>query len=111
MLGGSWSVIHPEEHLFYFTVSSLSRLLRRTGCEPWAVQTTGWNYYETFMRVRKHPAAKSSRAALQATREDVERRSALRLLKGGINSALSMMRLGDTRNVFARRLHEPPAQP
>lgn len=101
LLGSSWSIILPTEHLFYFTVGPLGRLLRRTGYRIRSSRTTGFNYYEVLHCLRGRD--RSSYEALQEGRERIERNAALRTLKQGADRFLSLVRLGDTIKVLAEK--------
>lgn len=102
LLGDFWSIIQPHEHLFYFTVGSLGRLLRRVGYEVRSFRTTGWNYYEALNHFGLRRTS-SSYVAMQQARVRFERNEVLKFLKRNADGLFSLMRLGDTIKVFAEK--------
>lgn len=102
LLGNFWSIIQPHEHLFYFTVGSLGRLLGRVGYEVRSFRTTGWNYCEVLNHFGLRRTG-STYAAVQQARDRFERNGALKFLKRNTDGLLSLMRLGDTIKVFAEK--------
>lgn len=102
LLRASWSIIQPEEHLSYFTVETVRRLLAESGYEIRSLHATGLNYYEVLNRYVLHRKG-SGYASLQKAREEIERHGTLRAFKRGADSILSLAGLGDTIKVFAEK--------
>lgn len=102
LLGSSWRIILPREHLFYFTAASLGPLLRMSGYEVRSCRTTGLDYHAILSRwVFRREG--SSWAAVQEARERIESSGALRMLKRCADNVLSLVRLGDTIKIFAEK--------
>jgi SAM-dependent methyltransferase len=103
LLRERWSVIEYPEHLNYFTVSTLSRLLERAGFRTHRVLTSGLD----IARLRR-PSSSAQGSAVTASTEDlrarVEESKALRASKRMLNAALSAARAGDSlKGWFERR--------
>ncbi len=103
LIGSSWSVIHPQEHLSYFTPKTLYRMLVKAGFRVRALRTTGWSYWEVFDRIRGRADADASFDACQGAREEFER-GTLGALKRSANAVLSATQLGDTIKILAERV-------
>ncbi len=104
LLRDNWSIIHPEEHLSYFTVTSLSAFVESLGMHTFEARTTGFGYHEVLNRLRGEPKEhRPGPEEVQAARQAIESRSGLRALKQGVNGVLALTRLGDTIKLFAER--------
>ena len=102
LLGSSWRIILPREHLFYFTAASLGPLLRMSGYEVRSCRTTGLDYH-AILNHWVFRREGSSWAAVQEARERIESSGALRMLKRCADNVLSLVRLGDTIKIFAEK--------
>jgi 2-polyprenyl-3-methyl-5-hydroxy-6-metoxy-1,4-benzoquinol methylase len=91
VLRGGWTMVSYPEHLSYFTDRTLSRWLGRSGLKRASVASTG----VSVSRLRPQPRA-SARQDDERVRETIEASPRLRLVKNGVNRALSALRLGDT---------------
>jgi SAM-dependent methyltransferase len=106
LLGPRWSVIDYPEHLNYFTLKSLSALLRRTGLEPAEASSTGVSLTRidaSLTRAGRERWDTGGADADQALRQRIERRALLRGAKRGANRALSALHAGDTLKLLAVR--------
>ncbi len=104
LIGDSWRVIDVPEHLHYFSVGSLKRILARTGFRIISLKTTGFDPYEV-LRVWRGGTSRGTdaRERVQALRAWCETHPHRRLAKRTLNAALSALRVGDTVRVLAIR--------
>lgn len=123
MLGASWSVLRPPEHLHLYSIASMKQLLRRTGFARSDVYTQGILPHEIVAHLksklgdRRRAAATASDPAppvADATNPDrVQKTSRLnesvsqsplgRIAKRVANGVLRAGRVGDSLRVYARR--------
>ena len=111
VLRAAWSVIEYPEHLGYFTVPTLKRLMQDSGFAPLAVTTTGVSpdrllrgLHDRRGGVRPDAAPPPPVAVDERVREQLERRAALRIAKRVANATLGALRAGDTlKGRFERR--------
>ena len=109
LLGTSWSVVGPPEHLQLFSVRGLRTALARSGFAVRSLHTDAVNPTELLQAARREAVPPTSDAAGRPGRERlppqrvaVSRRAGA-ALKGAANAALSATRLGDTIKLVAER--------
>jgi SAM-dependent methyltransferase len=104
MLGMSWSVIAPPEHVQLFSVPGIRKLLERSGFTPLSVAAEGVNPQELILRLRGGKVSVKQRIdAAYALNAFFEERPFRRAMKGAINRVLSTLRLGDSLKISAVR--------
>ena len=105
-LGLKWSIFSPPEHLTIWTAAGARKALKRAGFRVQQIRTEGLNPSEMLARlrpVRPSVHAPSRNATAQRLNEAMIRNPLRRLLKAGINTCLSAMKLGDTLKVWATK--------
>jgi SAM-dependent methyltransferase len=99
LLGPTWSVLCPPDHLTLWTSGGLRSALKRAGLQASRIDAEGLNPAEILARFRRSgraaPAFDRNRAA-QALNARLMSRSYLRLLKRSANHVLRLLVLGDT---------------
>ena len=104
VLGLSWSVVSPPEHVVLWTVGALRRALAWAGLVPFRVRTEGCNPSEMFARLRPRSGLPVDRNQTALALSEALSRSPLRRsIKVAINAGLSVSRLGDTIKAWAVR--------
>ena len=103
ILGASWSVISPPNHVQLFSIRGLRALLQRTGFPSIAIAAEGVNPAEilNFWRGRKTSVGFRMEAA-ETLNSYFEERPTRRAIKRAVNELLAITRLGDSLKVFAR---------
>ena len=94
---GDWNVASYPEHLMYFTIDSIDRMMREMGFRRKWVSTTGFSIYR--WQLRKGAGQGNRKAAMESqekVRSAMETRPLWRFAKRSINTALDLMRLGDS---------------
>ena len=107
LLGTSWSVIAPPDHLQLFSVRGVRALLDRAGFRQTHVDTHGADPAEIrrAVRLKLHPQAASEsfnrvQSLQQMNRVFIQTRSG-HAVKTTINALLNAGRLGDSLKIFA----------
>ena len=121
VLGASWSVLRPPEHLHLYSIGSMREVLRRTGFSRSTVYTQGILPHEIVAHLRgrlrrtttaepadvvptvvgsTNPDRVQKSAALN---ESVTQSAVGRLAKRVANGVLRSARLGDSLRVYAQR--------
>lgn len=100
VLGGSWSVISPPEHIQLFSIKGVRALLRRAGFANVKIAAEGVNPHELLRRGIAPGERIESGHALNAFFEE---RRGRRLVKRAVNRMLSALHLGDSLKIVARR--------
>ncbi len=104
LLGVSWSVIAPPEHVQLFSIDGLRQLLRAAGFGDIAISAEGVNPHEILQRLRGEKIRAGERIdAAYALNAFFEDRRGRRAVKRTINRVLSALRLGDSLKISARR--------
>jgi 2-polyprenyl-3-methyl-5-hydroxy-6-metoxy-1,4-benzoquinol methylase len=107
ILGQTWSVVSPPEHLVLWTAAALRCVLAKAGFRLLRFRAEGLNPSELLARMRRRCGSGQqidrNQAAI-AWSEALSRTLARRILKNGINQSLSLLRLGDTLKVWALRV-------
>lgn len=106
VLGLSWSVFAPPEHVTIWTVRGLVAALTRNGFTLRQVRTEGLNPAEMLARWRSRNGAEitvNRNQAAFALNEALSGSPARRALKSGINHCLSLFKIGDALKVWALR--------
>lgn len=126
VLGSSWSVLRPPEHLHLYSIASMHEVLRRTGFGRACVYTQGILPHEIATHFRNKlarrnrpsdaptadgPQPESDTASTNPGRvekssrlnESVTQSRAGRVAKRVANSLLRTSRLGDSLRVYAQR--------
>lgn len=105
ILGPSWSIVSPPEHLVLWTIPALRCALRRAGFNVLRIRCHGLNPSEMLARLRYTGDGAESvdrNKSAVALSEAFARTSMRRRVKSAINMCLSASRLGDTVKVWAR---------
>jgi SAM-dependent methyltransferase len=102
ILGASWSVVNPPEHVQLFSVGGLRELLRAAGLSEISIAAEGANPHEILQRLRGGKMRPGERIdAAYALNAFFEERRGRRAAKRAINRILSALRLGDSLKVSA----------
>jgi 2-polyprenyl-3-methyl-5-hydroxy-6-metoxy-1,4-benzoquinol methylase len=104
LLGSSWSVISPPEHLTLWTTRGLVAATASLGFEVDQLRTEGFNPIEVLGRLspvagkplNRNEAGLALNSAFSASRWR-------RACKRSVNAVLSLLTLGDTLKMWARR--------
>ncbi|MEO5643284.1 MAG: class I SAM-dependent methyltransferase [Bacteroidia bacterium] len=92
-LGGKWNVIEYPEHLTYYTVRTVTKLLKDAGFEKSSFRTTGFSPQRFKLSVGTATRVGNSDESL---RNAIEEKAFLRLAKKIVNGALNLFNSGDT---------------
>lgn len=106
VLGLTWSIVAPPEHLVLWTRPALRRVVSEAGFQILRVRTEGLNPAELLARVRRGWATTvhvDRNATAVALSQALERSKIRRTFKNTINAGLNVLGLGDTLKVWARR--------
>jgi SAM-dependent methyltransferase len=105
-LGTRWSVVVPPEHLQLYSVRGLERLLERSGLQVKAVRTHAVNPHELMLGLarRREVTVSERKQTGYRLNESLSERRLGAAAKAGVNSVLSVLRLGDSVKVTAERL-------
>lgn len=109
LLGIDWSVISPPEHATIWSAEGMKAALERVGLSVERVRTEGLNPVELIARLRRRRVQQNAEASSLPSRNEAgfalnEAMSASpfrRLLKRGVNQALSVLGIGDSLKVNA----------
>jgi SAM-dependent methyltransferase len=106
ILGLSWSVVSPPEHIVLWTVRALRSAVARAGFRVFRMRSEGLNPSEilALARSRRVENVVDRNKSAIALSEALSRTRARRALKTAINGGLNVLRLGDTLKVWARRV-------
>jgi 2-polyprenyl-3-methyl-5-hydroxy-6-metoxy-1,4-benzoquinol methylase len=96
-LGGKWNVIEYPEHLTYYTVRTVTKLLTEAGFEKQSIRTTGFSPQR--FKLSSGTATRTGNSD-EALRNTLEKESFLRFIKNMINETLNLFRSGDTLKGF-----------
>jgi SAM-dependent methyltransferase len=100
-LGGSWNVIEFPEHLVYYTPRTISKLLSETGFSRQRILTTGFSPQR--FRISKGTATTGGNSD-EPLRAAIEGNPLLRIAKNSVNTALNVLKIGDTiKGFFVRK--------
>jgi 2-polyprenyl-3-methyl-5-hydroxy-6-metoxy-1,4-benzoquinol methylase len=104
VLGPSWSVISPPVHVQLFSINGLTELLRHTGFGTVSISAQSVNPQEIIQHLRGGKMSAGQRIdSAHALNAFFEERWSRRMVKRGINRLLSVLRLGDSLKVSARK--------
>lgn len=107
ILGVTWSVVSPPEHVTLWTARALRVALATVGFQICRLRAEGYNPSELLARLRRTRTGEApvdrNRSAL-ALSAALSRTRVRRALKAAINEGLSALRLGDTLKVWALRV-------
>jgi SAM-dependent methyltransferase len=107
LLGTSWSVSAPPEHLHLFSRGSMVRCLRNAGFSGVRVQTRGTNPYELVAYLRRRLRPSAAGISFDRVTSSYRLNEALvssrngRIVKQVVNGVLDWTRLGDGLAVYA----------
>lgn len=102
VLGTSWTVVAPPEHITLFSAEALGRLTRRVPLEVLSLQTRGINPTEMIHRHRGGAAVTASERNAGAQQLLAVTSSGRgRLVKRAVNLALNLLRAGDSLKLLA----------
>ncbi|MDQ3110719.1 MAG: class I SAM-dependent methyltransferase [Bacteroidota bacterium] len=96
-LGGKWNVIEYPEHLTYYTVRTITKLLISAGFERKSMRTTGFSPQRFKLSTGTATRTGNSDESL---RNAIEEKIFLRLAKNMVNAMLNLFRSGDTLKGF-----------
>lgn len=96
-LGGKWNVIEYPEHLTYYTVRTITKLLTDAGFKKDSIRTTGFSPQRFKLSVGTATRVGNSDESL---RNAIEEKAYLRLAKNIVNGTLNAFRSGDTLKGF-----------
>lgn len=96
-LGGKWNIIEYPEHLTYYTIRTISKLLAKEGFSRKSVRTSGFSVQRYKLSVGSAERKGNSEEDL---RNAIEEKPLLRLLKKILNGILNLTRSGDTLKGF-----------
>jgi SAM-dependent methyltransferase len=106
LLGGSWSIFSPPEHLTIWSPRGLRVALERGGFVIRRLATHGFNPADLVWRVRRAtaetPLPHRQRAA-EALNTALSRSTGRRALKAALNGLLSSLGIGDTLKVWCEK--------
>ena len=112
LMGLEWSVVVPPEHLQLFSRQAMHRMFNPAGLRITAIRTEAVNPVEIlrhFRRDKNGPPVNAVEPEFDRVRsgyailETMYGRPSLRMLKNGLNSALSVTRMGDSLKVWAEK--------
>lgn len=104
LLGHSWSVVSPPEHLMLWTRHAIRIALRRNGFIPRYIRTEGLNLIELLFIATRYQTSSSSNLRNNTgivINELLNRRLLTRSIKYITNRILSQFALGDTLKIYA----------
>jgi len=105
ILGASWSVVSPPEHVQLFSIDGLRQLLGAAGFGDITIAAEGVNPQEILHGLRGERMKSQERlGSAYALNAFFEERPGRRAVKRAVNRVLSSLRLGDSLKVTARRL-------
>jgi len=103
LLGASWSVMSPPEHVQLFSIAGMTKLLRACGFRNVSISAEGVNPLEIADHFRRRTTKVSRRVASSyAINEFLLESPSRRVIKRSLNRLLSAMRLGDSLKISAR---------
>jgi len=102
ILQNRWRWVH-QEHLFYFTVSSLRRVLRAAGFEIIELKTRHIDLPEILSTLKKQ-SQETICSTNKKLREDIEKNVFLSFLKATANMFLSMAGVGESIQCLCRKV-------
>lgn len=104
VLGAAWSVVSPPEHLTLWTARGLVAAARAVGFQVCRLRTEGLNPVEFLARLRPAEGKPVDRnEAALALNTAFSRSRWTRACKASVNAGLSIVWLGDTLKLWARR--------
>jgi len=102
LLGASWSVIAPPEHVQLFSIGGMTKLLRDCGFRDVSISAEGVNPLELADHFRRRTTKVSRRiASSYAINEFLLESPSRRLIKRMLNRLLAATRLGDSLKISA----------
>lgn len=96
-LGGKWKIIEYPEHLTYYTVRTISKLLQQNGFTKKSFLTSGFSPQRFKLSVGTATRSGNSDEGLRTA---IEEKVILRIAKKMINGILNLFRAGDTLKGF-----------
>lgn len=97
ILGGKWTIIEYPEHLSYYTVGTIHRLLSRAGLQRISIRTTGISLQRFSASVNQEAPVTGKD---EQARQKIEKSIFLRFIKSTLNALLNLLKLGDTLKGF-----------
>ena len=101
MMKDRYAIIKYPEHLSYYTTKTLNRLLGETGFSKVKLMTTGISL--SHYQLSKETESKrdfSKKTADEKLRSKIAKSTALQRVKKGINTGLSLLKIGMTLKAF-----------
>jgi len=103
LLGASWSVVTPPEHVQLFSIRGMTQLLRACGFAQVSISAEGINPLEIADHFRRRVTKVSRRiSSAYAINEFLLESPSRRFIKHSLNRLLSATRLGDSLKISAR---------
>ena len=107
LLGPSWSVVNPPEHVQLFSIRGVRELFRRAGFASVSILAEGTNPQEIWQHWRGREVSSARRIdSAYALNAFLEQHRGRRAVKRAANRVLSMLRLGDSLKIAALK-HAP----
>jgi SAM-dependent methyltransferase len=106
LLGASWSVVTPPDHLQLLSIGGLRAALERAGFVVRSVSTHGLNPYELAAGLRSGRVRTTTHSNTETSyrlNESLSTRRSGVIVKRAVNGVLTTVRLGDTLKVVAER--------
>jgi 2-polyprenyl-3-methyl-5-hydroxy-6-metoxy-1,4-benzoquinol methylase len=103
LLGAAWSVVSPPEHLTLWTARGLMAATSSLGFQVERLRTDGLNPMELLARLRAALQPVHRNEAALALNIAFSKSRWRRACKASVNAGLSLVRLGDTLKLWARR--------
>jgi 2-polyprenyl-3-methyl-5-hydroxy-6-metoxy-1,4-benzoquinol methylase len=101
MMKDKYAIIKYPEHLSYYTTTTLNKLLRNTGFSKVKLMTTGisLSHYQ-LSKASENKRDFTNKNADEKLRNKIAKSSTLKVIKKGINTALSFLSIGMTLKAY-----------
>jgi cyclopropane fatty-acyl-phospholipid synthase-like methyltransferase len=108
VLGSRWNVILYPEHIYYFTLHTLKKILNKYGFEKVKEETSGFSFARLLYAFKSKIGDKKVKdydynEKDRELRDAIEKTVILRLIKKFINSMLTFFKAGDTLKILYRK--------
>jgi 2-polyprenyl-3-methyl-5-hydroxy-6-metoxy-1,4-benzoquinol methylase len=108
LLNTRWNVILYPEHIYYFTLTSLNKILVKNGFEKVKEETSGFSHARLIYAFRSKRGDKNLNEydyneKDRELRDAIEKTIILRLIKKTINIMLTIFKAGDTLKILYRK--------
>jgi 2-polyprenyl-3-methyl-5-hydroxy-6-metoxy-1,4-benzoquinol methylase len=108
LLGRRWNVIHYPEHIYYFTLPTIRRVLNKYNFKKIKEETSGFSHARLIYAWRDKRGDKNLKEYNynekdRELRDAIEKTVILRLIKKMINVILTVFKSGDTLKILYRK--------